>query len=214
MATSSGKDLSTERLEEEVQRSRQERRDRLDRERHYSRNADSTNPLNEPAEDQKAELVRRRRTPRARATRVEKDYDAFSKRNPDPALFTTYNHAELDEMRLRAEDLKTELSFLDNKVSEVMNDPHFTQYDVETECDQSDKYTSKLNLVISCCKIVEAERETETQVRLNLSRAGMSPGAIHRRTPISGVRPEDSRASTPEQVPIRGGCSPVLVAPP
>ena len=213
MATYTGIEFSSERLEEDEQRSKRERREKHEREQQEYHDADIAQMMSGSAEEQKADLVRKRRTPRARATRLEKDYEPFSKKNPDPSLFTTYNHAELDEMRLRAEELKSELSNIDKEVSHVMLDPYFTQYDVEFEVDQADKYSSKLHRVIACSKLVEADRETETQVKLNLSRSGMSPGATHQLASFSGVRPEDSRPSTPAHVPRRGIFSPAFGAP-
>ena len=56
-------------------------------------------------EAKKAEMSKRRRTPRARATRLEQDYEKFTKVNSDPSVFTTYEFAELDELNLRAEVL-------------------------------------------------------------------------------------------------------------
>ena len=168
---------------DESDRERQEREDRLqaieterhrqaqrrESERQHTRNQEEAMMREQRGicEAKKNEISRRRRTPRARATRLEQDYDKFTKVNSDPSVFTTYEIAELDELKLRAETLRDELKMLDGEVSDLMRDRAFQEDEVDAEVEACDKYTSKIQRVLACCNIVESERLCDVQVKIN-----------------------------------------------
>ncbi len=108
----SGDESERERQETEdrlqaIETERHRKAQRRESERQHTRNQEEAMMREHRGicEIKKNEISRRRRTPRARATRLEHDYDKFTKVNSDPSVFTTYEFAELDELNLRAEVL-------------------------------------------------------------------------------------------------------------
>ncbi len=158
-----------------------------------------------------AESIKKRRYTRAQATKLDTQYSKFAKQNPDPTNFSTYNRAELEDMRSRAEEVKSALTVMDEAVCDSMTNGD--DGEMECELETQGTYLSKLNMLLACCHIVESERMTEAQVRLNESLSGISPANAPPASPfvlpILGPR----KSHTPAYVPMPSIASPSYAPP-